>query len=65
MVPRSGNLSADEPATTLLCRVCWHAAEVTRTEARVWCAHAVHHGWQTDRPGCDRAGFKPDDDRRP
>jgi hypothetical protein len=50
---------------TLLCRVCWHAAEVTRTEARVWCAHAVHHGWQTDRPGCDRAGFKPDDDRRP
>jgi hypothetical protein len=48
---------------TLPCRLCWHAADITRTQDRVWCAHAVHHGWQTDAPACNRADFKPDDDR--
>ena len=48
---------------TLPCRLCWWAADITRGQERVWCSHAVHHGWMTDKAKCDTAAFKPDDDR--
>jgi hypothetical protein len=48
---------------TLPCRLCWWAADITRGQERVWCSHAMHHGWMTDKAGCDTAAFKPDDNR--
>jgi len=48
---------------TLPCRLCWHAADITRKDFRVWCAHEVHHGWMTVKPSCEGKAFKPDDDR--
>jgi hypothetical protein len=48
---------------TLLCRLCWWAADLTRKQGRVWCSHAVHHGWYTNAPGCGGKAFRQDDDR--
>lgn len=41
----------------LPCRRCFWAAEITRSEDRVWCAHATAHGWQRERPACAGAAY--------
>jgi hypothetical protein len=44
----------------LACRTCFWAAEITRNTERVWCAHAVHHGWMTEKAACGGKGYKAD-----
>jgi len=51
------------PSSTLLCRLCWWAAGITQKQERVWCSHAVHHGWYTEAPGCGGTAFRQDDNR--
>jgi hypothetical protein len=41
------------------CRTCFWSAELTRADARIWCSHAVHHGWHTEQ-ACKGAGYRAD-----
>lgn len=45
------------------CRRCFWAAEITRADARVWCAHKVHHGWMKLAPKCRGEAFRPESER--
>jgi hypothetical protein len=45
---------------TLPCRLCFWSADLTRKDERVWCSHAVHHGWMTDKAACDGKAFQTD-----
>jgi hypothetical protein len=47
----------------VLCRSCFWSAEITRSDARIWCSHAVHHGWHTEQ-ACKGAGYRTDTRRQ-
>jgi hypothetical protein len=46
---------SDDPLAA--CRGCFWSAELTRSDARIWCAHATYHGWHTDQ-ACRGDGYR-------